>query len=123
MKNIWLTSIKRKRHQREMNKLIRLLNKNIQEDNIWKGRFYVRQIAAQWYTYEDKSGADLWVVLQFIDKKTGFTYETAESVNHWRLWNGSHLWRAMNDFIVDKTNVWSEEPRPGAKEWYENITW
>lgn len=119
----WLTSKNRKRHQREMNKLMRLMNQNIENDDLWRGRFYVRQVAAQWYEYEDKSGAELWVVLRFIDKKTGFYWETAETVNHWRWVNGNHLWWAMNNFIVDKTNVWSENPRPGSKEWYNNICW
>lgn len=119
----WLTSKNRKRHQREMNKLMKLMNQNIENDDLWRGRFYVRQVAAQWYEYEDKSGAELWVVLRFIDKKTGFYWETAETVNHWRWVNGNRLWLAMNDFIVEKTNVWGENPRPGSKEWYENICW
>ena len=76
----WLCSKNRKRHQRAMNKLMRDLNKNIENDNLWQGRFYVKQTAAQWHEYEDKSGAELWVVLSFIDKKTGITYETAETV-------------------------------------------
>lgn len=119
----WLTSKNRKRHQRAMNELMRLINQNIKNDNLWKGRFYVRQVAAQWYEYEDKSGAELWVVLRFIDKKTGFYWETAETVNHWRWYNGIHLWRAMNDFITEKTNVWQSDPRPGSEEWFKNINW
>ena len=119
----WLTSKNRKRHQREMNKLMKLMNQNIENDDLWRGRFYVRQVAAQWYEYEDKSGAELWVVLRFIDKKTGFYWETAETVNHWRWVNGNKLWLAMNDFIVEKTNVWGEDPRPGSEEWKKNICW
>lgn len=119
----WLTSKNRKRHQRAMNELMRLMNQNIENDDLWKGRFYVRQVAAQWYEYEDKSGAELWVVLRFIDKKTGFYWETAETVNHWRWVNGNRLWWAMNDFIVEKTNVWSEDPRPGSEEWFKNMSW
>lgn len=119
----WLCSKNRKRHQRAMNKLMRDLNKNIENDNLWQGRFYVKQTAAQWYEYEDKSGAELWVVLSFIDKKTGMTYETAETVNHWRMWNGSHLWWKMNDFIVEKVKVWDENPRPNTDEWFANINW
>jgi hypothetical protein len=119
----WLCSKNRKRHQRAMNKLMRDLNKNIENDNLWQGRFYVKQTAAQWREYEDKSGAELWVVLSFIDKKTGITYETAETVNHWRMWNGSHLWWKMNDFIVEKVKVWDENPAPNTDEWFANINW
>jgi hypothetical protein len=123
MSNDWLSSKNRKRHQRAMNKMMRLINENVKRDNLWQGRFCVRQVAAQWYEYEDKSGAELWVVLRFIDKKTGVTYETAETVNHWRRWGGSHLWWEMNNFIVQKTGVWEEDPKPGSEEWYKNISW
>lgn len=119
----WLTSKNRKRHQRAMNELMRLMNQNIENDDLWKGRFYVRQVAAQWYEYEDKSGAELWVVLRFIDKKTGFYWETAETVNHWRWYNGHKLWWVMNDFIVERTHVWDENPRPGSDEWFANMNW
>ena len=96
----WLSSKNRKRHQREMNKTMRRLNQIIERDDLWKGRFYVRQVASQWYEYEDKSGAELYVVLQFRDKETGCVREVGDSVNHWRFANGSHLWWEMNDFIV-----------------------
>lgn len=96
----WLSSKNRKRHQREMNKIMRELNKNIEKDDLWKGRFYVRQVASQWYEYEDKSGAELWVVLQFYDKETGISKEIADTVNHWRYFDGNHLWWEMNNFIV-----------------------
>lgn len=111
----WLTSQNRKRHQRAMNKLVREVNRNIENDSLWLGRFYAKQIAAEWVTYEDHSGAELWVTLQFIDRKTGYTFEVANTVNHWRYFNGSYLWWAMNDFIVSKVNVWEEDPRPSLK--------
>lgn len=95
-----------------MNQLMRQTNENIAADPLWKGRFYVRQVSAQWYEYEDRSGAELFVVLEFIDRKTGITHTAADTVNNWRYPNGFFLWREMNDFIVEKVNVWSENPRP-----------
>lgn len=114
----WITSGDRKKHQRRMNKLMRDLNNNIKNDNLWRGRFYVRQDAAQWYQYSDKSGYELWVVLELCDRKTGQTKRIAETVNHWSMWGGSHLFWQMNQFIVDDVEVWSENPRPGTKEWF-----
>lgn len=108
----WLTSNNRKVHQRAINQAVRQLNKNIQNDPLWRGRFKVSQEAAQWYSYEDGSGYELYVVLRFTDTKTGKIQELGESVNHWLFTNGFHLWKAMNDFIVDFCNVWSENPRP-----------
>ena len=119
----WLTSKNRKRHQREMNKLMKSMNRNIENDDLWRGRFCVRQVAAQWHEYEDKSGAELRVILRFIDKKTGFYWETTETVNHWRWVNGNKLWWTMNEFIVERVNVWSEDPKPGSEEWKKNICW
>ena len=111
----WLTSKDRKRHQRAMNDIMRQINRNVENDPLWKGRFYVRQIASQWSEYEDKSGAELWVVLRFYDKKTGITKEVAETVNHWRYFNGSHMWWAMNNFIVEDVRVWDEEDMRNGK--------
>lgn len=118
----WLTSKNRKRHQRAMNAAMKELNDNIKRDSLWNGRFYVRQDAAHWVQYADGSGAELWVLLQFIDKATGKVWEQLETVNHWRF--GAHLWWSMNDFIVNQSGVWEENPRPGSPEWFEkNRSW
>ncbi len=123
MKYGWLSSKNRKRHQRAINQMIRMINENVKNDELWQGRFYVRQIDARWHTYEDKSGAELFVVLQFIDKKTGISKTYCDTVNHWRYFNGSHLWWAMNNFIINDVQVWEEDPKPNTLEWFENINW
>lgn len=106
----WLTSKDKKRHQRALNKLIRQVNKSLEQDDLWCGRFMVHQVESpQWICYEDGSGAELYVTLEFVDKCTGRYWRLYESVNHWRFWGGSHLWRAMNDFIVERCDVWSEK--------------
>lgn len=119
----WLSSNNRKRHQRAMNQIVRMINQNVQNDDLWQGRFYVRQIDARWCPYEDKSGAELFVILQFTDKKTGIAKTYGGSVNHWRYFNGSQLWWAMNNFIVQDVDVWSENPKPNTVEWFNNINW
>ncbi len=96
-----------------MTRLIRETNRNIEKDNLWKGRFYVRQVGnAEFIRYDDKSGAELYVKLECVDRKTGKTYIKGESVNHWRIFNGSNLFGFMNWFIVDFVKVWDENPRP-----------
>lgn len=117
----WLTSKNAKVHQRRINRYMRDLNNNIKNDNLWQGRFYVHQIGRQRYNYEDGSGMELWVTLEFIDRKTGRTKQVLDTVNSWTF--SGDLWIEMNNFIVNDVNVWSEDPRPGTKEWFENITW
>jgi hypothetical protein len=104
----WLTTKKRKVHQRAMNKIVRNLNKSIEQDSLWLGRFYARQIAAEFVEYEDGSGAELYVRFRFVDRKTSVTYDTTwYSVNHLRYC--SMLFWEMNDFIIHKVKVWENE--------------
>lgn len=39
----WLTSQNKKRHQRAINKLVREMNRNLERDELWCGRFMIRQ--------------------------------------------------------------------------------
>ena len=49
---MWLTSMNKKRHQREINRLIRKINKSIEKDELWNGRFCIKQVGSpQWYIY------------------------------------------------------------------------
>lgn len=107
----WLTSKNKKRHQREINRLVREVNKSIEKDDLWHGRFCIKQIESpQWHVYEDKSGAEYFVHLKFIDKCTGRYWIQADTVNHWRssFGNGWRLWEKMNWFIVNHLDVWNE---------------
>lgn len=118
----WLTSKNTKVHQRRMNKAMRDLNKNIEKDELWHGRFYVHQVARQRQVYEDGSGMELWVTLELVDRKTGRTRQMLDTVNYWTSFC-SRLWWEMNSFIVKDVDVWSENPRPGTPEWYDNMDW
>jgi hypothetical protein len=113
--SVWLTSQKRKVHQRAINKLIREMNKRIEDDDLWLGRFYTKQIKSDWQLYEDGSGADLYVRLRFIDRKTGVHYDTGwECVNSLRF--GAKLYWKMNWFIVEYCDVWGkEDPRKDTR--------
>ena len=107
----WLTSMNKKRHQREINRLVRETNESIEKDDLWYGRFCIKQVESpQWHIYEDKSGAEYFVHLKFIDKCTGRYWIQAETVNHWRgsFGNGWRIWDKMNWFIVEHCSVWDE---------------
>lgn len=116
----WKTSSKRKVHQRALNKLIRQVNKDIANDDLWEARFYIRQgNYSQFWQYEDDSGWNLYVVLEFHDRLTGYVKEIGNEVNHFCYWNGSRLFWAMNNFITEEhdCNAWGGDIRPGSKEY------
>lgn len=97
----WLTSKERKTHQRAMTNLLKQVNKCLKEDEMWKDRFDLRQVDAQWGPYEDHSGEELYVRLKMIDHKTGhFVVSNWESVNHWRFMGGHNVYAFVNDFII-----------------------
>lgn len=107
--NYWLSSMYRKRHQRALNKIVRTLNENLKQDELWFGRFMVRQVESPHFAYYfDKSGATLYATLEFVDRCTGKTYRMRETVNYWRFANGANLYWKMNWFITEHCMVWSE---------------
>ena len=109
----YLTSQNRKRHQRALNREIRAFNKSLERDDLWLGRFVVRQIdSPQMVRYADGSAVDLYVKLVFIDRATGRTYKTGY-VTAWGLtkWDGYEIWRKMNWLITEEWPVWDELDR------------
>ena len=112
----WLTSMNKKKHQRAMNRLVREFNKTLEQDDLWCGRFVIRQVGSpQWHRYDDGSGAELFVHLKFIDRCTGRYYIAADDVNCWRglRANGYSVWEKMNWLITKHWDVWDE---PFARE-------
>lgn len=107
----WLTSHNKKRHQRAINRLVRAINKNLENDELWCGRFMICQIdSPEWQAYEDGSGAELWVTLKFVDHATGRYYTTCDIVNNWRgpHANGFKINAIMNWLITTHWNVLQE---------------
>ena len=109
----WISSCNRKKHQRKINKCIRIMNKNMENDKLWKGRFYCRQIySPYWERYEDRSGGIMHVHIEFCDKKTQKRWIQLFDTNDIVGWK---MWMAMNDFIIKHIDVWNEEPRPSIE--------
>ena len=108
-----ITSLNPRVHKRALARVLRQMNKNIENDELWKGRFYVRAVnSPRIRRYEDGSGISYWITLEATDRKTGITQRAYGSVDHWAHWNGFYLWQFMNDFIIKDCNVWAENPRP-----------
>ena len=102
-----------KKIQRTFNTIMRKLNQNIEKDDLWRGRFEVRQINRSTYAYSDHSGYSFVAHVRFVDKKTGQFYEKAIDCFSGFFANksaGWHLWEGMNYFITEVVKVWEEEP-------------
>lgn len=108
----WAYTANRRKQQRRLNKAMRIMNKNIYNDTLWRGRFYVHSGETQFQRYEDNSGYELVCELIFTDKKTGKTISDYGTVNEWVTYGGNKLFRRMNDFIIEDCKVWNENPNP-----------
>lgn len=85
-------------------------NKNLREDELWRGRFYIHQERIyQYHTFDDGSGGILSIIFSLNDRKTGMSKEVSFSN-----YDYYHLWEEMNDFVIYDVDVWHENPRPGT---------
>lgn len=103
-----LTSIHRKRHQRAANKTFRQANQIIENDDLWLGRFVVKQDASWFFDPYHEGSPNLFVKYHFYDKKTGITslpyIGRADSL----FWFNDIMYK-MNDFIIHEVRVWERE--------------
>lgn len=97
----WKYSRYRKRHQRAVNKIFRDVNNVIKNDELWRGRFVVEPKMSFFTSYYENGYGELFVHYQFRDKKTNRTHYYAEHSNRICIFNGAHIFRQMNDFIVN----------------------
>ena len=113
-----MKSQKRRNHQRWLNRFCRRVNRVIENDELWQGRFIVRQVATEMEWFEDHSGGLLYCKLVFIDKKTGRR----------SYWNTNcleaefHMWEHMNNFIVIDCAVWDNEHPYQERKDYRNVS-
>lgn len=110
-----LKSLKRKKYQRAVNKLVRDFNKIIKKDWLWNGRFMMRQ-GPSWFTiYSDHSGAQFEFILILTDIKTG--RKEAKVFNNYNCLY--QMWHWANECIVTYWKVWSENPNPCEQAHFE----
>lgn len=105
----------RKKAQRKINKHVEALNKNLLNDNLWRGRFFIRQTDANWERFEDGSGGLLRVWLEIRDKKSG-VFKGFEFDNFDYGWG---LFEPVNNFIIQDTDVWAKinEVKADKTDW------
>lgn len=108
MRKYSMESHRRKNHQRWFNQYCRYVNKTIEDDDLWLGRFYVSQNRTFLEWFDDGSGGLMTAEITMHDRKTGITKTTWYSGldMDWQFW-----WD-FNNFIVEDCNVWAEKPSP-----------
>lgn len=105
-----MLTVNRKKRQRRFVRYLRQINKNVMDDDLWRGRFEMRQVDAEWLTHsfrgitsDGREFFDPYGVLiakvKIKDKLTGKTEEYVVNTNITDRLEGYDLWRFMNDFI------------------------
>ena len=107
-----------KKYQSKLNKKIKILNRNIAEDNLWRGRFIFRQIEAGWEKFDNKSGI-LRVVIRAYDKKTKlFRDYSLDYCPSFASIDWSLSMDICNNFIINFLQVWKyEDPYKESFDW------
>ena len=115
----------RKKAQKMLNKKIRLINKAIEKDNLWMGRFEIRQKDASWNEFSDGSGGELFATLRFYDKGSGYYKDFIVSALYpdSGIFLFANLNTLINEFIINDCGVWEENPSPrDAKSFVKDYT-
>lgn len=106
-----INSMYRKRHQRMVNKVFREANRIVENDDLWLGRFVVKQKASWFYDFFNDGEPYLLVEYYFYDKKTK-TQSRSHFARDFDIFLLSHLMYGMNEFIIHEVKVWeNENPR------------
>lgn len=90
-------------------KNFRMMNNNLRDDFLWRGRFEIRMKDFQYKKYPDNSGYQVWVYAQFIDHKTGQTKESWGDYFDWT--SGWSMFVEMNNFIIEDCHVWEYDKK------------
>ena len=110
MKFTCMLTLNRKKRQRRFVHYLRQINDNVKNDDLWRGRFEMRQVDAEWITHgfrgitsDGREFFDPYGILiakvKIKDKLTGKTEEYVVNTNITDRLEGYDLWEFMNDFI------------------------
>jgi hypothetical protein len=110
-----------KKQQRFVNWLINLMNKNLKEDNMYKGCFQIKQIDRYTRPYCDGSGeSEFMFKVAFIGTKTNEVITTSGWIRVFGTDKGNRLQRGtvshkifefVNDGIIKDANFWENKEK------------
>ena len=100
----------RKQYQKKLTAALKGVNRSIKNDNLWLGRFEIRQGRTHWHEWDDKSGGILYCKMRLVDKATGYYKDYI--MDYFGNQCNWHLWEIVNKFITVDCAVWrSGDPR------------
>lgn len=109
------------RIKKNIKEAVNKINNNVYNDDLWLGRFEMILNKIRFQRFEDWSGYIALIEITLLDKRTNLIKK--EYVSYSEIFLESHLWKFMNDFIVETVKVWQEDPRPqlGKTKDYRNV--
>lgn len=107
----------RKSYQKKATSVIKRLNRNIKNDDLWLGRFEMRQMSTRFHKYDDNSGGTLTVFVRMIDKATGYYRDNV--IEYRGQYSDWKYWEFANKFITEYSNTW-KNGMPDAVD-YRNV--
>jgi hypothetical protein len=106
----------RKKYQKNLTSALKIVNRAIRNDELWLGRFEIRQGETHFLKWDDNSGGILYCRMRVFDKATGYykdyRFEYAGQYWDWK------LWEIVNKFITVDCAAWrSENPRVRVRDY------
>ena len=102
----------RKKYQRKLNKVVRDINKSIEEDTLWNGRFVFHIMVTNFERFSDNSGGMLHTIIRGYDKKSKVYKDyRLQYVPFLRLAKAD-VWQIANRFITEDTDTWHNGNNP-----------
>lgn len=106
----------RKQYQKNLTSALKEVNREIKKDNLWFGRFEIRQGETHFLKWDDNSGGILFCRMRAFDKATGYykdyRFEYSGKYCDWK------VWQIVNKFITQDCAVWrSGDPRDQVRDY------
>ena len=102
----------RKKYQHKLNKHIREINKTIENDFLWNGRFIFHIMDSHFERFEDGSGGLLYVAIRGYDKKNGYYKDYTLEYAPYLSFVHFDIWKIANKFITEDTDAWKNGNNP-----------
>ena len=96
----------RRIYHRYLNKIIKDMNENIANDDLWKGRFVFHIIATEFERFSDGSGGLLHAIIRGYDKAEGYYKDYIIEYAPWLRYSHFDIWKIGNCFITEDSGTY-----------------